>query len=46
MLSLQTPTDTAAKKMRQLGLDVYDAEGKMRPNEPRVLGDLNDPWLT
>ena len=41
MLSLQAPTDTAAKKMRQLGLDVYDAEGKMRPMN-QILGDLND----
>lgn len=40
LLSLQAPTDTAAKAMKKLGLNVYDAEGKMRPvNE--VLGDLN-----
>lgn len=40
MLSLQSPTDVAAKKMKALGLSVYDAQGKMRPmNE--VLGDLN-----
>lgn len=40
MLSLQAPTDTAAKKMKQLGLNVYDAEGKMRPMN-QILGDLN-----
>lgn len=41
MLSLQAPTDTAAKKMKALGLNVYDAQGKMRPmNE--ILGDLNN----
>lgn len=40
LLSLQAPTDTAAKKMKQLGLDVYDAEGKMRPMQD-ILGDLN-----
>lgn len=41
LLSLQAPTDTAAKKMQQLGLDVYDAEGKMRPMN-QILNDLND----
>lgn len=40
MLSLQAPTDTAAKKMKKLGLKVYDAEGKMRPMND-VLNDLN-----
>ena len=40
MLSLQSPTDIAAKKLKSLGVSVYDAQGKMRPmNE--VLGDLN-----
>lgn len=40
MLSLQSPTDVAAKKLKALGVSVYDAQGKMRPmNE--VLGDLN-----
>lgn len=40
MLSLQSPTDAAAKKLNSLGVSVYDAQGKMRPmNE--VLGDLN-----
>lgn len=40
MLSLQAPTDTAAKKMKSLGLSVYDAEGKMRPMND-ILTDLN-----
>lgn len=40
MLSLQAPTDNAAKALKSLGVSVYDAQGKMRPmNE--VLGDLN-----
>ena len=40
MLSLQAPTDAAAKKLNSLGVSVYDAQGKMRPmNE--VLGDLS-----
>lgn len=40
MLSLQAPTDTAAKKMKNLGLNVYTAEGKMRPMND-ILNDLN-----
>ncbi|MDO4330660.1 MAG: phage tail tape measure protein [Lachnospiraceae bacterium] len=40
MLSLQAPTDVAAKKMKKLGLNVYDAEGKMRPMND-ILNDLN-----
>lgn len=40
MLSLQAPTDIAAKKMKSLGLSVYDAEGKMRPMND-ILNDLN-----
>lgn len=40
MLSLQSPTDVAAKKMRALGLNVYDAEGKMRPMND-ILTDLS-----
>lgn len=40
ILSLQSPTDEAAKKMQKLGLSVYDSQGKMRGlNE--ILGDLN-----
>lgn len=39
VLSLSAPTDTAAKAMRNLGLEVYDADGNMRPlNE--TFGDL------
>lgn len=40
MLSLQAPTDMAAKKMKALGLSVYTAEGKMRPMND-ILNDLN-----
>ena len=40
ILSLQSPTETAAKKLAELGLEVYDSDGKMRSmNE--ILGDLN-----
>ena len=40
MLSLSAPTDKAAKLMNSLGLEVYDANGNMRPlNE--TFGDLN-----
>lgn len=39
ILSLSAPTDTAAKAMQSLGLEVYDAHGNMRPlNE--TFGDL------
>lgn len=31
ILSLSAPTDTAAKAMKALGLEVFDAEGNMRP---------------
>lgn len=31
ILSLTAPTDVAAKKIKELGLEVYDAEGNMRP---------------
>ncbi len=40
ILSLSAPTDKAAKRMKQLGLDVFDAEGKMRPME-EIMNDLN-----
>ena len=30
ILSLQSPTDIAAKKLKSLGVSVYDSEGKMR----------------
>lgn len=40
ILSLSAPTNTAAKEMRALGLNVFDTEGNMRPLE-EVFGDLN-----
>lgn len=40
ILSLSTPTDKAAKKMKELGLEVYDAEGNMRPLND-IFADLN-----
>lgn len=40
ILSLSAPTDVAAKKMKQLGLTAYDAEGNLRPLED-IFGDLN-----
>lgn len=41
ILSLGAPTDKASAALEKLGVDVYDAEGKMRPlNE--TFGDLND----
>lgn len=45
ILSLSAPTDTAAKAMKSLGLEVFDAEGNMRPlNE--TFGDLNNALST
>lgn len=40
ILSLSTPTDKAAKKMKELGLEVYDADGNMRPLND-IFNDLN-----
>lgn len=40
MESLQAPTDAAAEKMKSLGVNVFDAGGKMRPMND-VLGDFN-----
>lgn len=41
ILSLSAPTDKAAKSLKTLGVEVFDAEGNMRPlNE--TFGDLND----
>lgn len=40
ILSLSAPTESAAKEMRKLGLNVFDAKGKMRPLED-VFTDLN-----
>lgn len=45
ILSLSAPTDKAAKKMQELGLQVFDAEGQMRPLKD-VFGDLNDALST
>ena len=40
ILSLGAPTDKAAASLKAMGVEVYDAEGKMRPlNE--TFGDLN-----
>lgn len=41
ILSLQSPTDTAADSMNALGLSVYDSEGEMRSLND-ILGDLNN----
>ncbi len=40
ILSLSAPTDTASAKMEELGLSVFDAEGKMRPMND-IFNDLN-----
>ena len=40
IMSLQSPTTDAANAMTELGIDLYDTEGKMRPLND-VLGDLN-----
>ena len=40
ILSLSSPTDTAAGLMEKLGLKVFDAEGNMRPLND-TFGDLN-----
>lgn len=40
ILSLITPTDTAAKAIQKLGLEVFDAEGNMRAM-PDILQDLS-----
>lgn len=39
ILSLTSPTDSAAAALAQLGVEVYDAEGNMRPLND-TLGDL------
>lgn len=52
ILSLSAPTDTARKKMEELGLNVFDAEGKMRPlNDTfndlnKILGSMNESERT
>lgn len=45
ILSLSAPTDQAAGKMEELGLQVYDAYGNMRPLNDIFL-DLNDTLST
>jgi TP901 family phage tail tape measure protein len=40
MLALESPTDTAAAALTNLGVEVFDAEGNMRSLED-VFGDLN-----
>lgn len=40
ILSLSAPTDTAAEKIEELGLKVFDAEGNMR-SMPDIIQDLN-----
>lgn len=40
ILSLSAPTDKAAKEMKALGLNAYDANGNLRPLED-IFSDLN-----
>lgn len=40
ILSLQSPTDTAAKSLQTLGVSVFDSEGNMRSLND-ILGELN-----
>jgi len=48
LLSLQAPTDKAAKLMQQYGIDIYDAQGKLLPMAEIIdafstqLGGLSD----
>lgn len=41
ILSLSAPTDVAKKKMQELGLEVFDADGNMRPLND-TFNDLNE----
>lgn len=41
ILALEAPTDKAAEAIKALGLEVFDANGNMRPME-EIFGDLND----
>ena len=41
LLSLSAPTDKAAKQIKKLGVDVYDAEGNMR-SLPDIMQDFNE----
>lgn len=45
ILSLSAPTDQAAERMKSLGLEVFDAEGKMRPLQD-IFNDLNGTLST
>lgn len=40
ILSLSAPTDKAAKRFKQLNIDIFDAEGNMRAM-PDIMQDLN-----
>lgn len=40
ILSLSAPTSKASKQLKKLGVDVYDASGKMR-SMPDIFNDLN-----
>lgn len=41
LLSLSAPTDKAAKKLKELGVDVFDSSGEMR-DLPFILQDINE----
>lgn len=45
ILALEAPTDKAAEAMKELGLQVFDANGNMRPME-EIFGDLNERLAT
>ena len=41
LLSLTAPTDKAAKKLKELGVEVFDSEGNMK-DLPFILQDINE----
>lgn len=45
ILALEAPTDKAAEAIQNLGLQVFDANGNMRPME-EIFGDLNERLAT
>lgn len=45
ILSLGAPTDKAAKALNAMNVEVYDAQGNMRPL-PEIFGDLNGQLST
>ena len=45
ILALEAPTKKSAAAMEELGLQVFDANGNMRPME-EIFGDLNDRLAT